>query len=61
MEKLKYYGEAGEEVKEIVNREVKAWVFVFGGCVRGDYCIDLSDINMAISEFGNKEKKLGVF
>jgi hypothetical protein len=30
MEKLKYYGEAGEEVNEIVNREVKAWVFVFG-------------------------------
>ncbi|MCC6035089.1 MAG: hypothetical protein LM567_06325 [Desulfurococcaceae archaeon] len=48
-------------MKEIVNREVKAWVFVFGGCVRGDYCIDLSDINMAIGEFGNKEKKLGVF
>jgi hypothetical protein len=24
-------------------------------------CIDLSDINMAIGEFGNKEKKLGVF
>jgi predicted nucleotidyltransferase len=63
MEKLKYYGEAGGEVKEIVNREVRAWIFVFGGCVRGDYCIDLSDIDMAIvsGEFGSKEKKLGVF
>jgi predicted nucleotidyltransferase len=67
MEKLKYYFsnyvEVAREVKELVNREVKAGVFVFGSVVRGDYCVGLSDIDVAIvsSDFEDREKKLRVY
>jgi predicted nucleotidyltransferase len=63
---LKYYFsnyvEVAREVKELVNREV-SWGFVFGGVVRGDYCVGLSDIDVAIvsSDFEDGEKKLRVY
>jgi predicted nucleotidyltransferase len=67
MEKLKYYFsnyvEVAREVKDIVSKEVEARVFVFGSVVRGDYCIGLSDIDIAIvsDEFENREVKLRVY
>jgi len=38
-------------------------VFVFGSVVRGDYCIGLSDIDVAIvsEDFKNREKKLRIY
>jgi predicted nucleotidyltransferase len=66
MERLKYFlnfKEVGKEVKEIVNKHVKARVFIFGSVVRNDYCIGLSDIDIAIvsDEFENREKRLKVY
>jgi predicted nucleotidyltransferase len=57
------YVEVAREVKEIVNREVKARVFVFGSVVRGDYCVGLSDIDVAIvsCDLEDREKKLRVY
>jgi predicted nucleotidyltransferase len=47
-------------VKDIVNKEVKARVFVFGSVVRGDYCVGLSDIDITVvsSDFKDREKRL---
>jgi predicted nucleotidyltransferase len=66
MERLKYFSnfkEIGKEVKEIVNKHVKARFFIFGSVVRNDYCIGLSDIDVAIvsDEFENREKRLKVY
>jgi hypothetical protein len=67
MEKIKSYFlnyiDTAREVKELVNREVEARVFVFGSVVRGDYCIGLSDIDIAIvsEDFKNREKKLRIY
>jgi len=50
-------------VKDTVNKEVKARVFVFASIVRGDYCVGLSDIEIAVvsSDFKDREKKLKVY
>ena len=66
MERLKYFSnfkEIGKEVKEIVNKHVKTRFFIFGSVVRNDYCIGLSDIDVAIvsDEFENREKRLKVY
>jgi predicted nucleotidyltransferase len=55
--------EVAREVKELIDREVKVRVFVFGSTVRGYYCTGLSDIDVAIvsSDFENREKKLRVY
>lgn len=66
MERLKYFEnfrEIGKEIKEIVNRHVKAKVFIFGSVVRNEYSVGLSDIDVAIvsNEFKDREKKLKVY
>jgi predicted nucleotidyltransferase len=66
MEKKYYflkYKEIAGEVKDTANEEVKARVFVFGSVVRGDYCVGLSDIDIAVvsSDFKDREKKLKVY
>jgi hypothetical protein len=63
MERLKYFEnfrEIGKEIKEIVNRHVKAKVFIFGSAVRNEYSVGLSDIDVAIvsNEFKDREKKI---
>lgn len=57
------YREVAREVKDIVNKEVKARVFVFGSVVRGDYCVGLSDIDIAVvsSDFKDREKRMKVY
>ena len=49
--------DTAKEVKELVNREVEARVFVFGSVVRGDYCIGLSDIDISSSIRGFQEHR----
>jgi predicted nucleotidyltransferase len=66
MERLKYFEnfrEIGKEIKEIVNKHVKAKVFIFGSVVRNEYSVGLSDIDVAIvsDEFKDREKKLKVY
>jgi len=66
MEKRYYflkYREIAGEVKDTVNKEVRARVFVFGSVVRGDYCVGLSDIDIAVvsSDFKDREKRLKVY
>jgi hypothetical protein len=57
------YVEVAREIKEMVNRHVKARVFVFGSAVRGDYVVGLSDIDVAVvsEEFEDREKRLKVY
>lgn len=66
MEWVKYfenYVEIVREIKEIVNKHVKARVFVFRSAVRGDYVVGLSDIDVAVisEEFEDREKRLKVY
>ncbi len=66
MERIKYfknYKQIGKEIKKLVNKHVKARVFIFGSVVRGDYSVGLSDIDVAIvsDEFKDREKKLKVY
>lgn len=66
MERLNFFKnfrEVGKEIKRIVEKEVKARVFIFGSVVRGDYSVGLSDVDVAIvsDEFGDREKKLRVY
>lgn len=66
MEWIKYfenYVEVAREIKEMVNKHVKARVFVFGSTVRGDYVVGLSDKDVAVvsEEFEDREKRLKVY
>lgn len=66
MERITYFKnfvEIGREIKLIVNKYVKARVFIFGSVVKGDYSLGLSDIDIAIvsNEFKDRKKKLLVY
>lgn len=65
MRRKKYfenYLEYAKKIKEIVNKKVKARIFIFGSVLTEDFSIGLSDIDIAIvsNEFGNKEKKFEI-
>ena len=51
MEKIdffKNYKKIAKEIKDLVNKYVNAKVYVFGSVVKNEYCIGLSDIDIAI-------------
>jgi predicted nucleotidyltransferase len=66
MEKIdffKNYKKIAKEIKELVNKYVNAKIYVFGSIVKNEYCIGLSDIDIAIvsEDFKNRNIRLKIY